>query len=89
MSSFQVSLIISTQQIQNEITTLLRNNANDVFMFTQTEPNGIQLMYESYGKPSTNLNNKLEFEDKVMHLSKHTFLHYNQGKQSFQESIIP
>ena len=86
---YNVSIIVSTQQIQNEVTTLLRNNANDVFMFSQSENYGIQLMYESYGKPSNNLNNKVEFEEKIMHLPKHTFLHYNRGKQSFQESIIP
>ena len=89
LQHYNVSLIISIQQIQNEVMTLLRNNANDIFMFAQSENYGIQLIYESYGKPSTNLNNKLEFKDKIMHLQKYIFLHYNQGKQSFQESIIP
>lgn len=83
------SLIISLHQLQSEASTLIRNNITDLFLFRQTEPNGINIMYENYGKGSSNLSNKSEFTDTLMHLEDFNFLHYTRRTSRFQKSIIP
>ena len=62
---YGISVIVSTQQLQNEVTTLLRNNIQEVFLFAQSEPYGLQLAYDTWGKSSSNLKDKSEFEKSV------------------------
>lgn len=72
---YNVSIIVSTHQIQTEVSTLLRNNASYVFMFRQTEPNGVTVLFETFGAASSNLNNERDFKDAVLHLQPYTFFH--------------
>ena len=86
---YGISVIVSTQQLQNEVTTLLRNNIQEVFLFAQSEPYGLQLAYDTWGKSSSNLKDKSEFEKCVASLPRHNFLHYSRKTQLWSQGQIP
>jgi hypothetical protein len=86
---YNITLIISVQQIQSEVSTLIRNNLRDLFVFQQSDDHGVKVLYESYGKGSQNLNNKTEFETKMLNLEKFHFLHWNRNTRTINEHMVP
>jgi hypothetical protein len=86
---YNITLIISVQQIQSEVPTLVRGNLRDLFIFQQTDENGVKVLYESFGKGSQNLNVKSEFENKVLTLEQYHFLHWSRNTREIQEGMCP
>jgi len=74
---YNVSIIISIQQLQNEVTTLVRNQLRHIFLFQMSETHGRKALYENWGKPSVNLQDKKEFEQTLMGLPTYHFLKYD------------
>lgn len=86
---YNISIIISTHQLQSEVTTLIRNNLKDIFLFNQNEPHGIKMLTETWGKSSTNLNEPKEFQNTLLALPKNNFLHYNKNTRVWKTGTIP
>jgi hypothetical protein len=86
---YGVSILISTHQLQTEVSTLIRNNVRDLILFQQSDPAGTKIAAETWGLPSTNLNNIKEFQAKIGSLPKYHFLHYNTQTHFWQTCQIP
>lgn len=86
---FNISVLISQHQIQNETTTLIRKNAKDVILFCESEVNGLKMLYESFGRSSANLSQFSDFEQKIRGLPKYHFLHWNRDTKIFVEGSAP
>lgn len=76
-----MSFFLSQHILQKEVTSLQRQNTRDLFLFNFSEPNGLKIAYNNWGKPSRNLNDETEFNHTVMNLEKHQYLHYNKPTQ--------
>jgi hypothetical protein len=61
----------------------------DVFLFQQTEKNGIDLMYETFGSPSKNVNQKHAFKKMISELPQHHFAHYNRIERVWTTHTLP
>lgn len=85
---YNIDMWICTHRLQNEVTTLTRNNATDVFLYRNAEPNGIKLMYETWGRSSTNLHDKNDFTYAVQSLKKFEFMHYNTERRSWSKNKL-
>lgn len=89
LRSANCTLIVSSHQLQEEVSTLLRNNGKDIFIFRQSEPNGLKLMWDTWGLRSSQFCGFSEFRDKVVKLPKHHFLHFNTDTNTFTEMKTP
>jgi GTPase SAR1 family protein len=86
---YNISIVISVHQLQVEVSTLIRNNLKDIFLFQQSEVNGLKLLADTWGKPSNNLNDPKEFINKVSTLPKNTFMHYNKESHEWKSGQCP
>lgn len=89
MRHYGISIVVSVQQLQNEVTTLIRNNTEEVFFFKQSDPAGLKLAYETWGRPSGNLQDRKEFDKTLKELEDHTFLHYSRSGQTWNKGKTP
>jgi len=86
---YNISIWISTHQLQNEVPTLVRNNVEDIILFKQHEPYGLHLSFETWGKASTNLNDRSKFEQAINNLEPFHFLIYQKSTSEWSEAVIP
>src|SRR5690348_6066100 len=86
---YNISILISTHQLQNEVSTLVRNNTQNLFLFQQNESYGMQIAYDTWGKCATNSLDKTEFETIIRQLPKHQFMLFNKGTSTWTEGTAP
>lgn len=86
---YNLSIFISIHQLQTHVSTLIRNNVQDVFLFRQNEPRGIKVLYDTWGVSSNNLAAQKDFNTTIMQLEKRHFVAYNVEQRTWKEHTIP
>lgn len=66
----------------------MRQNAKSIFAFAQSEPNGVKLMYDTWGRSSSNLNDFAEFQIKLTSLPQYHFMAYDTGTHLWSSHVI-
>lgn len=84
-----ITMIVSIHRIQKDVSTLLRGNFSDLFIFKQKDVNGIKILFDDYGESSKNINTYGEFKKSLQQLEKFHFLHYTDETMEWTEHILP
>lgn len=86
---YNITLIISTHQLQKEVPTLVRNNVRDLMLFPQSEPRGLQMVYDTWVQGNPAFENFDAFQTTIKSLEQYTFLHFNTKKREWTVQKAP